>query len=133
MGGTPGDLFIFINVEEHEIFEREGNDIYFTMPISFTDAALGAEIQIPTLEGNVDYNIPEGTQTGTQFRLKNKGVANVKGVGKGDLYFTVKVQVPKKLNEKQKELLKEFAEESGEDHKEGKKGFFDKMKDAFGG
>lgn len=133
MGGTPGDLFIFINVEEHEIFEREGNDIYFTMPISFTDAALGAEIQIPTLEGNVDYNIPEGTQTGTQFRLKNKGVANVNGVGKGDLYFTVKVQVPKKLNEKQKELLKEFAEESGEDHKEGKKGFFNKMKDAFGG
>lgn len=131
-GGSSGDLFVFINVEEHEIFKREGNDIYLKLPISFTDAALGAEIQVPTLEGIIDYNIPQGTQTGTQFRLKSKGVPNVKGVGKGDLYFTVEVQVPKKLNERQKELLKEFAKERGEYHKEGKKGFFDKMKDAFG-
>ena len=131
-GGSPGDLFVFINVEEHDIFEREGNDIYLILPISFTDAALGAEIEVPTLEGIIDYNIPQGTQTGTKFRLKNKGVANVKGVGKGDLYFTVEVQVPKNLNERQRELLKEFAKESGEEHKEGKKGFFDKMKDAFG-
>ena len=132
-GGSPGDLFVFINVKPHDVFKREGNDIYFTLPISFTDAALGAEIEVPTLEGIVDYNIPQGTQTGTKFKLKNKGVPNVKGVGKGDLYFTVEVQVPKNLNERQKELLKEFAKESGEYHKEGKKGFFDKMKDAFGG
>ncbi|MCF6461088.1 molecular chaperone DnaJ [Clostridium sp. Cult3] len=131
-GGPPGDLFIYINVREHEVFEREGNNIYLTVPISFTDAALGAEIEVPTLDGIVNYTISEGTQTGTQFRLKNKGVPNVRGVGKGDLYFTVEVQVPKGLTNKQKELLKEFAKEGGEYHKEVKKGFFDKVKDAFG-
>lgn len=131
-GGPPGDLFIYVNVREHSIFNRKGNDIYFTMPISFTDAALGAEIEIPTLEGEESYTIPEGTQTGTKFRLKNRGVPNVRGVGKGDLYFIVKVKVPKKLTEKQKELLREFAKETGEIHKESKKGFFNKVKDAFG-
>ena len=131
-GGSPGDLFVFINVEPHDIFKRDGNDIYYTIPISFTDAALGAEIEIPTLEGTMNYTIPEGTRTGTEFRLKGKGVPNVKGIGRGNLYFTVEVQVPKNLNEKQRNLLREFAKESGEDHKEGKKGFFDKMKDAFG-
>lgn len=131
-GGLPGDLFIYINVKEHSIFKRKGNDIYFTIPITFTDAALGAEIEIPTLEGKESFTIPEGTQTGTKFRLKNRGVSNVKGVGKGDLYFKVEVKVPKKLTEKQKELLREFAKISGENHKDGKKGFFDKVKDAFG-
>ncbi|MBU5455492.1 molecular chaperone DnaJ [Caproiciproducens sp. MSJ-32] len=131
-GGPPGDLYIYINVKEHEFFKRQGNDIYLTVPISFVDAALGAEIDVPTLDGMSKYNIPEGTQTGTRFRLKNKGVPNVRGVGRGDLYFNVEVQVPKKLNEKQKQLLREFAKESGEHHKEGKKGFFDKMRDAFG-
>ncbi len=131
-GGPPGDLFIYINVREHEFFQRDGNDIYVTVPISFTDAALGAEIEVPTLDGVTKHIIPEGTQTGTQFRLKNKGVPNVRGIGKGDLYFTVEIQVPKKLNERQKELLKEFAKESGGYHKEEKKGFFGKMKDAFG-
>ncbi len=131
-GGPPGDLFIYIRVREHEIFKRKGNDIYYTIPISFTDAALGAEIDIPTLDGIINYTIPEGTQTGTQFRLKNKGVPNVRGVGKGDLFFKVEVDVPKKLTNKQRELLKEFAKENGESHKQSKKGFFDKMKDAFG-
>lgn len=131
-GGSSGDLFVFINVKPHNIFKRNGNDIHFSIPISFTDAALGAEIEIPTLEGTMKYTIPEGTQTGTEFRLKGKGIPNVKGVGKGSLYFTVDVQTPKNLNEKQKELLKEFAKESGDYHKETKKGFFDKMKDAFG-
>ncbi len=121
-GGPPGDLFIYINVREHEFFQRDGNDIYVTVPISFTDAALGAEIEVPTLDGVTKHIIPEGTQTGTQFRLKNKGVPNVRGIGKGDLYFTVEIQVPKKLNERQKELLKEFAKESGGYHKEEKKG-----------
>ncbi len=131
-GGPTGDLFIYISVEEHEIFTRKGNDIFFTVPISFATAALGSEIEIPTLDGTTQYTIPEGTQTGTRFRLKNKGVPNVRGVGKGDLYFEVKVEVPKKLTEKQKELLIHFAKESGEIPKEGKKGFFGKMKDAFG-
>lgn len=131
-GGSPGDLFVYINVKPHELFKRDGNDIHFTLPISFTDAALGAKIEVPTLEEPVSYTIPEGTQPGTRFRLKDKGIPNVKGYGRGDLYFTVKVEVPKKLTERQKELLLEFAKESGEDYKEGKKGFFDKMKDAFG-
>lgn len=130
-GGPAGDLFIYISVREHEIFERRGNDIFFTVPISFADAALGAEIEIPTLEGNTKYTIPEGTQTGTEFRLKNMGVPNVKGVGRGDLYFKVIVQVPRKLTQRQKELLIEFNKEMGATRKEGKKGFFGKMKDAF--
>ncbi|GFN34713.1 molecular chaperone DnaJ [Tepidimicrobium xylanilyticum] len=130
-GGPSGDLFIYINVKEHEIFKRKGNDIYLTIPISFTDAALGAEIEIPTLEGTETFTIPEGTQPGTRFKLRNKGVPNVKGIGKGDLYVKVEVKVPKKLTERQKELLREFAKESGETHKESKKSFFNKVKDAF--
>ena len=131
-GGPSGDLFIYITVEEHDIFKRKGNDIHFTVPISFAEASLGAEIEIPTLDGTVKHTIPEGTQTGTQFRLKNRGIPNVRGIGRGHIYFKVKVEVPTKLTEKQKELLKEFAKEGGESHREGKKGFFGKMKDAFG-
>lgn len=131
-GGAHGDLFIYITVKEHEIFARKGNNIFFTVPISFVDATLGAEIEIPTLDGDIKYKIPEGTQTGTEFRLKNMGVPNLRGIGKGDLFFEVKVIVPKKLNEKQKELLRDFAKETGENYKEGKKGFLNKMKDAFG-
>ena len=132
-GGSPGDLYVYITVKEHEIFKRKGNNIYFTVPISFVDAALGAEIEIPTLEGKIKYTIPEGTQTGTEFRLKNMGVPNVKGLGRGDLYFKVVVQIPRNLTERQKELLREFDKEMGREHKEGRKGFFGKMKDAFGG
>ena len=131
-GGPSGDLYIYINVKEHDIFKREGNNIYFTVPISFVEAALGAEIEVPTLEGTIKHRIPEGTQTGTQFRLKNKGVPNVRGIGRGDIYFEVMVEVPRNLTDKQKELLKEFAKEEGKDYKDNKKGFFGKMKDAFG-
>ena len=130
-GGPPGDLYIYIRVKPHEFFRREGNDIYCDIPITFTQAALGAEIEVPTLKETVKHHIPAGTQTGTQFKLKNKGVPNVRGYGQGDFYFKVEVKVPKKLNEKQKELLKEFAKESGEYLKDEKKGLFDKFKDAF--
>lgn len=130
-GGPSGDLFIYITVKEHDIFKREGNDIYCEIPITFTQATLGAEIEVPTLEENITYNIPEGTQTGTVFKLKNKGVPNVRGYGKGDFYFKVEVKIPKKLTERQRELLEEFAKESGETYEKGKKGFFDKVKDAF--
>ena len=92
---------------------------------------MGTEIQVPTLEGIEKFDIPEGTQTGSRFKIKNKGVPNVRGVGRGDLYFTVDVKVPTDLSEKQRELLLQFAEESGEDLKEHKKGFFKKVKDAF--
>ena len=130
-GGPSGDLFIYISVKEHDIFSRDGNDIYCEIPITFTQAALGAEIKVPTLEETINYNIPEGTQTGTVFKLKNKGVPNIRGYGKGDFYFKVEVKVPKKLTEKQRELLEELAKENDEIYEKGKKGFFDKVKDAF--
>lgn len=130
-GGPSGDLYIYINVEKDSIFRRKGNNIYLTVPITFTEAALGSEIEIPTLEGIINYTIPEGTQTGTEFRVKNKGVPYVRGTGRGDLLFTVEVQVPTKLTDKQKDLLREFADSSGQHYKEGKKKFIDKVKDAF--
>lgn len=130
-GGPPGDLYIHLYVREHEKFKRQGNNIFLNVPITFTEATLGSEIEVPTLEGTEKFIIPEGTQTGKQFKIKHKGVPNIRGVGKGDLYFTVDVTVPKNLTDKQKQLLIEFAKESGEDYKEHKKGFFGKVKDAF--
>ena len=130
-GGSPGDLYVYISVKEDEIFKRKGNNIFINIPISFTEAALGAKIVVPTLEGNEDFNIPEGTQTGTQFKLKGKGVPSVRGLGRGDLYFTVDVMIPTKLSDKQRELLIELSHEQGEELKEEKKGFFKKVKDAF--
>lgn len=131
-GGPEGDLYVYLNVREDKLFTREGNDIFCEIPVSFVQSALGAEIEVPTLEGKIKYVIPEGTQTGTQFKLKNKGVPNVRGYGRGDFYFKIKVEVPRKLTEKQKQILMEFAEESGENILGEKKGFFDKVKDAFG-
>ena len=130
-GGPSGDLYIYISVNEDEIFIREGNNIFLNIPISFTEAALGAEIEVPTLEGNELYEIPQGTQTGSRFRMKGKGVPHLRGGGRGDLYFIVDIQVPKKLTEKQREILKEFAKEHGEEVREQKKTFFEKVKSAF--
>lgn len=130
-GGPAGDLYVYLNVREHEIFERDGNDVWCEIPISFTQATLGAFIEVPTLEGKVKYEIPEGTQPGTVFRLKNKGVKHLRGSGKGDQYVRVKVEVPKKLTEKQRSLLQEFAKEMGESKDRPEKGFFGKVKDAF--
>ncbi len=132
-GGSPGDLYIYINIKPHKIFKREGNDIYCEIPISFVQATLGSEIEIPSLDEKISHIIPEGTQTDTVFKFKNKGIPNVRGYGRGDQYVKVVVQVPTKLNDKQKELLKQFAVESGEKVFEPKKGFFDKVKDAFSG
>lgn len=132
-GGPSGDLYIYINVKPHEIFTREGNDIFCEVPISFVQASLGAEIDIPSLEDEIKHVIPEGTQTGTVFKFKNKGIPNVRGYGRGDQYVKVVVKVPTKLTENQRELLKQFAIESGERVSEHKKGFFDKVKDAFTG
>lgn len=131
LGGPSGDLYIYINVKEDPVFQRDGMNLFLNIPISFVQATLGTELQIPTLEGIETFHIPEGTQTGTQFRLKNKGVPNVRGIGKGDLYFTVDVNIPVNLTDSQKQLLLQFAEESGEDIKEHKKGFFEKVKEAF--
>lgn len=130
-GGPPGDLYVYINVEEDPIFKRERNNIFVEIPITFPEAVLGSEIEVPTLEGIEKFDLPRGTQTGSQFKLKNKGVPNLRGGGKGDLYFTVVVQVPKSINEKQEELLLEFSKGMGEELQKHKKGFFDKVKDVF--
>ncbi|MGN1387587.1 MAG: molecular chaperone DnaJ [Bacillus sp. (in: firmicutes)] len=130
-GGPAGDLYVVFHVKEHEFFERDGDDVYCEVPLTFTQAALGDEIEIPTLHGKVQLTIPSGTQTGKKFRLKGKGIPNVRGYGQGDQYVIVRVVTPSKLTEKQKHLLKEFAELSGESVDE--QGFFAKMKRAFKG
>lgn len=128
--GPAGDLYVVFRVQDHPIFERHGLDIHFEMPITFAQAAMGGVLEIPTLTGKEDYEIKEGTETGTRFHLKDKGIENMRGQ-KGDLYFTVKIQTPKKLTEEQKVLLKRYAEASGEEVHERRKGIFDKVKDFF--
>lgn len=131
-GGPTGDLYIVLRVRPHEIFQRDGNDVICEIPITFVQAALGDEFVVPTLDGKVKYKIPEGTQSGTIFRLKGKGIPNLRGYGRGDHYVKVIVEVPKKLNDRQKDLLKQFADQMGEDVHEQRKTFFDKVKDVFG-
>ncbi len=131
-GGPTGDLYIVIRVRPHEIFQRDGNDVICEIPITIVQAALGDEFVVPTLDGKVKYKIPEGTQSGTIFRLKGKGIPNLRGPGRGDHYVKVVVEVPKRLNDKQKELLRQFADQMGEDVHEQRKSFFDKVKDVFG-
>lgn len=127
-GGPPGDLFVNIRVRPHKLFRRDGYDVICEQPISFVEAALGAEIEVPTLDGSVPLRVPEGTQSGTSFRLKGKGIPRLRGYGRGDQHVVVKVVTPTKLTERQKELLREF-DGLGEGSKE--KRFFDKVKDAF--
>lgn len=130
-GGPPGDLYIVIRVKPHEFFERDGYDIYCEVPITFAQAALGDELEVPTLEGRVKLRIPPGTQTGTFFRLRNKGVPRLRGHGQGDQHVKVVVVTPTNLTEKQKELLREFASIGGEDAPDGAANFFERMKKAF--
>ncbi|HBF77573.1 MAG TPA: molecular chaperone DnaJ [Clostridiaceae bacterium] len=131
-GGPNGDLYITINVKPHKIFKRKGYDIMCEVPISFIRAALGGEIEVPTLEGNIKYTIQEGTQPGTIVKIRSKGIPRVNSSGRGDLYAQLNVEIPKKLNDRQRELLKRLAVEFGEDVSEaGKKTFRDKFKDAF--
>lgn len=131
-GGPSGDLFVSIRVKPHSLFKRQGNDVICEMPITFVQAALGAELEVPTLDGKVKYSIPEGTQTGSVFRLKSKGIPYLRGNGRGDQYVKVEIDVPKRLNDKQKEILREFADISGDDVYDKRKSFFEKMKDALG-
>ncbi|MBR2847950.1 MAG: molecular chaperone DnaJ [Clostridia bacterium] len=123
-GGPAGDLYIYVSVRPHAVFEREGTDIYCEVPISFTEAALGAEIDIPTLEGTEKYEIPEGTQTGTTFTLRQHGVPIVNTKNRGSLHITVTVEVPKNLNGEQKDILRKFAESRGEANSKGRDKFF---------
>lgn len=130
-GGPSGDVIVTISIRPHPIFTREGSDVLCEIPISFAQAALGDTIQVPTIDGKVEYSVPEGTQPGTVFRLKNKGIQNVNGRGRGDQYVKVNVEIPKNLTQKQKELLKEFEATTTDENQQQKKGFWDKMKDAF--
>ncbi len=123
-GGSAGDLNIIISVRPHSVFERDGDDIYCEVPITYAEATLGAEINIPTLEGSQKYEIPEGTQTGTVFTLKNKGVTRVNSKVRGNLYITVVVEVPKNLNAEQKALLEKFASSCGESNYNKRTKFF---------
>lgn len=127
-GGPAGDLYIVFRVRQHEKFIREDDDIYLELNLSFPQASLGDEIEVPTVHGNVNLKIPAGTQTGTRFRLKGKGVKNVHGRGIGDQHVVVKVLTPKKMTEKQKELMREFAAISGDSLDEYSSSLFDKIK-----
>lgn len=127
-GGSAGDLLITITVRPHELFRREGTSVLCEAPITFTQAVLGAELEIPTIDGKVKYTLPEGTQSGTTFRLKGKGIPSINGRGRGDQYVTVYIETPKNLNKEQKEALKKFAETMGESNYEEQKKFFKKFK-----
>ena len=123
-GGPAGDLLITVMVRPHELFRREGNDVFCEAPITFRQAVLGATLEIPTIDGPVKYDIPEGTQTGTVFRLRGKGIPVLNGRGRGDQYVTVTIETPRNLNREQKEALKRFDETLGESSYEKRKSFF---------
>ena len=128
MGGASGDVYVMVSVRRSPIFKRDGYNLYCEVPVTMSEAALGAEIEVPTLEGREKYTISEGTQTGTTFSLRQKGVPIVNSSRRGDLYFTVNVEIPKSLNDKQKELLREFAKACGESNYSKKKSFLKKDK-----
>ena len=129
-GGPAGDLIVGVRVKPHPQFRRDGTTVLYEQPVSFFQAAMGAELEIPTIDGKVKYTLPAGTQPGTTFRLRGKGIPELRGRGRGDQYVTVRVQVPTSLNSEQKEALRAFAQSMGEDLPEesGLKGFFDKRK-----
>ena len=130
-GGPSGDLMVTVRIRPHELFTRDGANVYCEMPISFAQAACGAEIEVPTLDGKVRYNVPEGTQTGTVFRLKGKGIPYVGYKNRGDQYVTVVVETPTRLTQQQKDLLRQF-DSATEKAQPKKKSFFDKLKRNFG-
>lgn len=125
-GGPNGDLLLTVRVRQHPLFRRKGNDVFIDMPITFVQAALGAIVQVPTLDGPVELNIPEGTQTASRFRMKGKGIPYLRSKSRGDQYVTVNVEVPRNLTQKQKDILRDFDEDKN--YKQ-KKSFYDKMKD----
>ncbi|HZW68041.1 MAG TPA: molecular chaperone DnaJ [Pseudogracilibacillus sp.] len=133
-GGPPGDLFVVIRVQQHEFFEREGDNIFLELPITFAQAALGDEVKVPTVHGKVSIKIPAGTQTGKTFRLRNKGVPNVRGYGQGDQHVKVRVVTPTNLTSEQKELLRKLNEISDNNPiSESDDSFFARFKKAFKG
>ncbi len=131
-GGPPGDLYVVIHIKEHKIFEREAENLYCEVPVSFTTAALGGEVQVPTLEGKASLKIPAGTQGGTAFKMRAKGMPVLNSTHRGDLVVRVAVEVPTRLNHEQRKKLEEFAGIMGEDNSPLHKSFFDKAKEFFG-
>ena len=132
-GGPAGDLVVLVTVRPHPIFEREGTNLYCEVPITFAEAALGGTIRVPTLEGAEDFKIPEGTQTGTLFTLKNRGIVRVGSKNRGDLFFRVALEIPRNLSNAQKELLSRFSESLGQKNHVKKESFASKVKSAFRG
>jgi len=133
-GGPPGDLYIEIRVKKHEVFERDGDDLHCVVPVSITTAALGGEIKVPTLTGMAAIDIPDGTQSGKQFRLRGKGIKGVRSSYPGDLYCHVRIETPVKLTEHQRKLLKELDDslrKGGTKHSPNEKGWFDRAKEFF--
>ncbi len=133
-GGPPGDLYVEIHIKQHAVFQRDGDDLHCEMPISFAKAALGGEIEVPTLSGKVSFTVPEGTQTGKTFRLRGKGIKGVRSGFPGDLFCHVLVETPVKLTDKQKDLLREFdqlTQAGGAKHSPQSKSWMDKVKEFF--
>lgn len=131
-GGPPGDLYVVVHVQPHEFFRRQGNDVHCEIPLSFCQAALGTSLTVPTLNGEATLNVPAGTQTGTVFEIRDAGFPDVRGRHRGDQHVAVRIVTPTRLTPKQRELLKQFAAESGEEL-HGVRALFEKVKDAFGG
>ena len=129
--GPSGDLYVVVSVEPHPFLEREGNDLHYVLPISFPQATLGTELMIPTLEGETKLKIPEGTQSGTEFRMRNKGVPYLNDHGRGDLVIQVVAQVPRKLTKAQRELMRQLSETLSVENTPSSRSFFSKMKDIF--
>jgi molecular chaperone DnaJ len=132
--GMPGNLYVRVRIRRHEIFTRQGKQIYLDLPVNIAQAALGAEIEVPTLEGSVLFKVPSGTQSGQQFRLREKGVPDLRGGHRGDQVVTIRVVIPTELNAEQRALLMKLGESLGEPdlREEHKRGFFGKVKDALG-
>ena len=139
-GGPAGNLFVVVHVQEHEFFRRDGNNLFCEVPVNFTTLALGGEIQVPTLDGTESVKVPDGTQTGTTLRLRNKGMPDVNGRGRGDLFATVQIQMPRKLSREQRQLLEQLAKALPKEHFEPRprtdaqdeRNLFDRVKDMFG-
>ena len=139
-GGPPGSLFVVVHVQEHEFFRRDGLNLFCEIPVNFTTLSLGGEIQVPTLDGSESVKVPEGTQTGTTLRLRGKGMPDVSGRGKGDLFATVQGQTPKKLTKEQRHLLEQLAkvlpkekfEPRAREDEPDERNLFDRVKDMFG-
>lgn len=128
-GGPSGDLLVDVTVRPHPVFEREGTSVHIELPVSFAQAALGAELEVPTIDGKVKYTMPEGTQTGSVYRLRGKGIPRVNSSIRGDEFVHIVVETPKNLTARQKELLREFDGTLGEKQSEKRKRFFDRFKD----